>query len=368
MRPDSQRHFLALELSPGASANDIRGAYRKLIQKWHPDRFAPGSLMQTTAEDQTKELNEAYEWLYKKRHYRKFLSEPGRPKAQPVARPVEPEGPPPDSEAKRPKPAAEPSPAARPSVSGRLAHWGRRQWRWPALSVGVAAGIYGACVLGSPLVSRWRSNPHVPPPNSAPVPVPPLSAAASPASSGQAPDRNPARVTAPERPGAERQIGMIVPTALPQSPALASMAGLPTIGPKGQLARTESPVPASAREWGRAKPLPAAEIGLSPGEPSAEAKARAERDRRLDDAETDLLTFDIGDTADWVKSLQGLPDEATPGAMRYGSSIVYFMDGRVSSWTNGLPRLRISPFASIDILDGIDAFTVGSTRGEVFRI
>src|SRR5580698_11188809 len=117
MRPDSHRHFLALELSPGASANDIRGAYRKLIQKWHPDRFAAGSLMQTTAEDQTKELNEAYDWLYKKRHYRKFLAATDRPKARPVARPVETEEPAPEADVKPPALAADPHPPLRPSLS-----------------------------------------------------------------------------------------------------------------------------------------------------------------------------------------------------------------------------------------------------------
>ena len=75
MPQDIHRHFATLGLNPGASAGDIRTAYRRLVQEWHPDRFAAGSLMQTTAEDQTKDLNEAYEWLYKKRHYRRFLAE-----------------------------------------------------------------------------------------------------------------------------------------------------------------------------------------------------------------------------------------------------------------------------------------------------
>ena len=99
MRPDLHRYFITLGLSPGASANDIRGAYRKLIQEWHPDRFTAGSLMQTTAEDHTKDLNEAYENLYKKRLYRKFLGmAPAKPRTDraeqtATAEPVEADAP-----------------------------------------------------------------------------------------------------------------------------------------------------------------------------------------------------------------------------------------------------------------------------------
>src|SRR5580698_4536538 len=150
MRPDSHRHFLALELSPGASANDIRGAYRKLIQKWHPDRFAAGSLMQTTAEDQTKELNEAYDWLYKKRHYRKFLGETNRPKPPPVARPVETADAPPDAGVKPPEPAVDPGPPPRRSLVRPFLARARRHWRWAALSAGLAAGITLVHLHGPP--------------------------------------------------------------------------------------------------------------------------------------------------------------------------------------------------------------------------
>jgi len=88
----------------------------------------------------------------------------------------------------------------------------------------------------------------------------------------------------------------------------------------------------------------------------------------LDAAEAEMETFEIGDLPDRVTDIQGRPDEAGPGVYRYGSSVVFFSHGRVSSWISRVPRLRIPRLWSIEVTDDIDAFTVGSTRGEVFRI
>lgn len=50
-----------LQLDPGATQEEIRSAYQRLVQQYHPDRvsgLAPE--LQVLAEERTKELNEAY--------------------------------------------------------------------------------------------------------------------------------------------------------------------------------------------------------------------------------------------------------------------------------------------------------------------
>lgn len=374
MRPDTHRYFSALGLSPGASANDIRVAYRKRIQAWHPDRFAAGSLMQTTAEDQTKELNEAYEWLYKKRHYRKFLAENRQRQAPPVARPVEPE--PAADPGVPPRPAAAPRPASRRSVIPPVRAWFRRQGRKIMLAVGIA-GVAGLLCLAGPRLARlWPSTPaeaaapaHPATADVAKGAAPVVSPVAPPA---EAPVRGPEPVAA-GRPAAKPELASL---AAP-SAALAS-----SVRPSGTGAEV---VPASARERGippagevsarpafvpdRRPPPGAGVVTLPAAEASPPAAAQEEaRDRMLDAAEAEMETFEIGDLPGRVTDIQGRPDEAGPGVYRYGSSVVFFSHGRVSSWISRVPRLRIPRLWSIEVTDDIDAFTVGSTRGEVFRI
>jgi curved DNA-binding protein CbpA len=51
-------HYDVLGLSPTASADEIRRAWKTLIQVWHPDRF--NGRIKSEAEETTKALNEAY--------------------------------------------------------------------------------------------------------------------------------------------------------------------------------------------------------------------------------------------------------------------------------------------------------------------
>lgn len=52
-----------LGLKPGASAQEIKTAYRDLAKVWHPDRFAHDARLQEKAQNKLKEINEAYEAL-----------------------------------------------------------------------------------------------------------------------------------------------------------------------------------------------------------------------------------------------------------------------------------------------------------------
>jgi len=63
--------YSVLGLQKGASADDIKKAYRKMSKEWHPDKHKG----EKDAETKFKEINEAYEVLGnedKKRNYDQF--------------------------------------------------------------------------------------------------------------------------------------------------------------------------------------------------------------------------------------------------------------------------------------------------------
>jgi hypothetical protein len=64
VREDGRESFLrVLGLGPAASAREIKAAYRDLAKVWHPDRFAHDPRLQRKAQEQLKEINEAYRRL-----------------------------------------------------------------------------------------------------------------------------------------------------------------------------------------------------------------------------------------------------------------------------------------------------------------
>ncbi len=61
---EKRDYYEVLGLSKGASADDIKGAYRKAALKWHPDRWVNGTEEEKkTAEEKFKEASEAYSVL-----------------------------------------------------------------------------------------------------------------------------------------------------------------------------------------------------------------------------------------------------------------------------------------------------------------
>lgn len=52
-----------LDLEPGASLDEIKAAWRDLVQVWHPDRFGGNERLRLKAEEALKRINEAYERL-----------------------------------------------------------------------------------------------------------------------------------------------------------------------------------------------------------------------------------------------------------------------------------------------------------------
>jgi curved DNA-binding protein CbpA len=60
---DIKRCFQILELDPDATVDEVKQAYRDLVNIWHPDRFSTSPRLRDKAEAKLKELNEAHETL-----------------------------------------------------------------------------------------------------------------------------------------------------------------------------------------------------------------------------------------------------------------------------------------------------------------
>ena len=53
-------HYEILEIKPGASKDEIKQAYKRLVKKWHPDLFFNQPRIQLQAQEKFKKINEAY--------------------------------------------------------------------------------------------------------------------------------------------------------------------------------------------------------------------------------------------------------------------------------------------------------------------
>jgi len=63
MKMDIKRCFEILELNPDASIDEVKQAYKDLVNIWHPDRFSTKPRLKQKAEKKLKEVNQAYETL-----------------------------------------------------------------------------------------------------------------------------------------------------------------------------------------------------------------------------------------------------------------------------------------------------------------
>jgi len=78
--PDQYDKWLeTLGLTPGASEDAIRQAYRDLVKVWHPDRFGSDARLREKAEERLRELNDAFTHLQNYRAPRSVPASSPRP-------------------------------------------------------------------------------------------------------------------------------------------------------------------------------------------------------------------------------------------------------------------------------------------------
>ena len=66
---DEEAIYRILEVSPSATDSEVKIAYRKMANKYHPDKVAHlGQKMQTIAEEKFKSVNDAYQQIKKDRN------------------------------------------------------------------------------------------------------------------------------------------------------------------------------------------------------------------------------------------------------------------------------------------------------------
>jgi hypothetical protein len=53
--------YTVLDLAPGCSLDELKLAYKDMVQVWHPDRFTHNPRLGQKAEDKLKKINLAYE-------------------------------------------------------------------------------------------------------------------------------------------------------------------------------------------------------------------------------------------------------------------------------------------------------------------
>jgi len=336
VRKDLLPFYRALGLNPGAGPTDIRRAYRHLVQQWHPDLFKPGSPMQTTAEDITKEINEAYSQLYRKKLYRQYppkeeaavdvADEPlGRPAAAPRrCRPTP-----------RARPPAHP-PAAKSGRRKRARDWMQRLWRRRAVRILLGIGALALMLrLGAVL---WNE-------------LPAFSAPAEPAAAS-APPKMPVPASVPA------ETGVAAPTPQERAPAGAALAPAPQ-----PIAVGLAPV---RRSLAFRAPLLSLRATAATTSGFEAPGVTADPDRLAGAAALLIELFESGDPKARVLAVQGPPDDAGDSVFRYGSSLVYFRDGRVRGWVDRLPRLRVRSWDDV-AMPSLEHFSVGSSRSEVVR-
>ncbi len=329
MRQNIQEYFRILGVNPGVGPLEIRRAYRHLVQSWHPDLFKPGSPMQATAEDITKEINQAFEQLYRKKLYRKFLPKTDAASEAEKAGPDRAEATAGAEEAVPPgAPEAEPVKAVR---------------RRPVLRAWFARKI-----------SQARAGKLLPRPRHFPW-------AKATAAAGLAVLLVPIWQKSHERAAVE---SALMAEASRQTEA-ASARDDSTAARHGKRRESDPDevIIGRGREPGKGGPrqdrsealMPMAALFASRPGPGFGSLA----------AGAILDVFEVGDPKSKVLALQGVPDEASDNVLRYGSSIVYLQHGVVSGWSDQLPRLHIRKWTTLE--SALDTFTFGSTMREVVK-
>jgi len=354
---DLSDFYRILEVGPNASLAEIKQAYRELARVWHPDRFPNDARLQQKAQEKLKQINVAYE-----RICGRGAHEPRRPATSTTGPTPQPRQT--TSQWTPPKP----SPGAAQSVPPKAQ---RTSWFWgpvgpPKINWGkVVLFLITAAVISLLVIARISTE--------------------STSSTTRA-----AMTTSSRQPNAFDQFDS-TRTVSPR-PSLALEPITPSVAPTPLEIRRAQPVNELAPQLGyitigstkndvlriQGSPDQFTDISFSYGS----SHVYFEGDRvtswvsRFPRLKAQLLPrpgtktpafFTVGSSIDEVLAVQGSPDQFADTTFSYGSSHVYFQNGRVATWVNRFPKLKAQLLPRAGTATP-PFFTVGSSKDEVLAV
>lgn len=285
---DYSECYLTLGATPDTDWETLRANYRRLIGRWHPDRFSGDAVSKKIAEERSKQITLAYQALEKYRRDHGALPPTGPPTAtaQGPARTAEPMSERPDSDA-RVDALKTGGPAVREPAK-------RRPLRQSRVGIALASfALIAALYLAQHYLDKWAPDDDRP--------------AASAHNPGVA---TPAPVPM-ERP--RDSPGISIGSTLGDVYAIQ---GVPTLTQGDTWYYGNSQI-----RFAYGKVISWKE---HPDDP-----LRIVRDQPL---QLHGTTFDVGSTKEEVRAIQGTPVRETDTVWDYAPSRVYFRHNRVIRW------------------------------------
>jgi len=295
-----------LEMQPGCSWTQLRGAYRRLVRTWHPDHFHQEPEKKALAEEKIKEINQAYERLSGYRHAYGHLPMPAT-----VQQPGEPQ-----SVRDGAKPQEPPPSDARPAAAEYMADWTSHR---PADKTAKPFHIMRLLWVG---LAVWGAYTYW------------SSLKPSPDSTTDQASRSPGAVTAIDNAGNSA-------TSQPEQPI---GPGFFTVGSTRTEVQAVQGIPTKIENgvwyYGKSKVYFIKGVVLRwDSDPSSPLKIDLESSSPAPAS----ITFTVGSTAAEVRSIQGIPLLETDSEWDYGVSKVYFSRKRVIGWySSPLSPLKVS--------------------------
>lgn len=283
------KNYRILCIRPGATWQELRQAYKSLVNTWHPDRFQQDMHQRKLAEEKTKEINQSYTELTE--YYKKFGALPQATKTTdiPLTEDIESQSAPdaqPVPENQDTEPSAAVSTPAHAETSWRSKTAGRTL---------AAAALVSAAYFVWQLVP-WESQYD-----------PPANEELTNQTAKKQDNEN-----SKNQAVAEKYFSIGSPPG-----EVYSIQGVPT--------KTEQDI----WYYGNSK-VYFDKGGVSRWEESSDNPLRATITSSAETVSTEF--FHVGSSKDEVLSAQGTPEIATENVWDYGVSRVYFEKGRVTSW------------------------------------
>lgn len=367
-----------LGIHPDASADEIRSAYRDLAKVWHPDRFAHDPRLQAKAQEKLKEINEAYQNL-------SSMSSRGRRVSHPPSAPTTES----TSDTSADTEANEKSPFPRPEVDFTAppppAPKNDKRILLVSLFLFLLMVTGGYYILENragrarddqknettsinALKQETTEEPSIASPSNSPIlkPEDDLAAGLLPTTNAEIGDEEllDKKYIISATPAVSQDTSAIsepLEIEITRPPS----SGYITLGTAKddvlEIQGTPDRFSSDAFHYGSSK------ISFKNGLVSSWENYYPRLKVKLPPTSSSTESFiSVGSSTDDVLAIQGTPDRFSQNAFHYGSSSVHFSNGRVISWENYYPRLKVRLAPSSPSTQSY--FTVGSTRDEVLSV